>query len=91
MMGIYHYAMFVYSVRGNPLHVDPDDFYTYPFAEAHPQYKYRVQKLRVEECFRVPRLCGFTMPSVNDVEGQAMFKSVLLRPLRVLCAGLRLR
>ena len=44
--------------------------------------KRRVQKLRVLESFKVPRLFGFTMPSKQkDEEVNALFKSVLFRPL----------
>ena len=82
-MGVYHYAMFVYSARRGKVGLHSQDFMSYAFAETHPSGKFRVQKLRVSERYRVPRLFGFTMPSEEaDREGSAMFKSVLLRPLK---------
>ena len=67
--------------------MDPSDFFTYPFADSHPECRWRAQKLRVSEVYRVPRLFGFSMPSSNDQEAQGMFKSVLFRPLRVCRLG----
>ncbi len=82
-MGIYHYAMYVHTAYGDPSRVDVADFVTYPFADTHPAAATRVQKLRVGTTFMVPRLFGFTMPTkFKDAETNAMFKSVLLRPLR---------
>ena len=81
-MGIYHYSMYVYTCNGDPFKIDPLDSFSFPFAATHPQCRHRVQKLRLSEPFRVPRLFGFTMPSSNDPERQAMFKSILFRALR---------
>ena len=54
-------------------------------ADTHPCAAVRVQKLRVGATFMVPRIFGFTMPTqAKDAETNAMFKSVLFRPL---CAG----
>ena len=81
-MGVYHYAMYVYAARGCPLDFDAEDFVTYAFADAHPAAGSRVQKLRVGAPFKVPRLFGFTMPAKEkDPEVNALFKSVLFRPL----------
>ena len=72
-MGMYHYAMFVYSTHADAFAFDAEDFVTYRFAESHPEAKRRVQKLRVEQVFRVPRLFGFTMPTAErDPETNAM-------------------
>jgi hypothetical protein len=67
-MGLYHYAMFVYTARVTAATVPPDDFETYLFAESHPSALYRVQKLRIDEACRVPRLFGFTMPRFDASE-----------------------
>ena len=84
-MGIYHYAMYVYTAQGDPLRFDVEDFVTYRFADTHPCAAVRVQKLRVGATFMAPRIFGFTMPTrAKDAETNAMFKSVLFRPL---CAG----
>ena len=81
-MGMYHYAMYVYTAQGNRDLFHDDDFVTYAFADTHPAAASRVQKLRVGAPFRVPRLFGFTMPSQQkDAEKNALFKSVLFRPL----------
>ena len=81
-MGMYHYAMYVYTAQGNRDLFHDDDFVTYAFADTHPAAAFRVQKLRVGAPFRVPRLFGFTMPSqLKDPEKNALFKSVLFRPL----------
>ena len=83
-MGLYHYSMYVYTKQRKASEVDGRDFSTYVFADTHPQAAYRVQKLRVEEPFRVPRLFGFTMPvAESNAELNAMYKQALLRPLRV--------
>ena len=42
---MYHYAMYVYTAQGNPLHFDAQDFETYAFADTHPAAASRVQKL----------------------------------------------
>ena len=82
-MGLYHYSMYVYTVQRKASEVDGRDFSVYVFADTHPEAAYRVQKLRVEEPFRVPRLFGFTMPvAESNVELNAMCKQALLRPLR---------
>ena len=62
---------------------------TYAFADTHPAAACRVQKLRIGAPFKVPRLFGFTMPARGkDPETNALFKSVLFRPLRA-AAGQR--
>ena len=82
-MGIYHYAMYVYTAQGSPLRFDKEDFVTYAFADTHPAAACRVHKLRVGAPFKVPRLFGFTMPAKGkDAEVNALYKSVLFRPLR---------
>ena len=82
-MGVYHYAMYVYTAQGSPLLFDKEDFVTYAFADTHPAAACRVQKLRVGAPFKVPRLWGFTMPArEKDVEVNALFKTVLFRPLQ---------
>ena len=88
-MGILHYGMFVYSVHAprGAAAAPPDDFSTFRFADTHDDCAVRVQKLRVDEMFRVPRLCGFTMPRFDGSEvdkfRNALFKSVLLRPVHM--------
>ena len=93
-MGLYHYAMFVYTAHVSAATVPPDDFETYLFAESHPSAMHRVQKLRINEACRVPRLFGFTMPrfgaSEEDTFRNTLFKSVLLRPWSP-CPGPRSR
>ena len=83
-MGFYHYSMFVYSAFQPASNYAPNDFVTYYFADSHPDCASRVQRLRVNERYRVPRVLGFTMPraggSKEDTEKNALFKSVLLRP-----------
>ena len=83
-MGIYHYSMFVCTVRMQAATVQADDFECYVFADTHPDCATRVQKLRLGQMFRVPRLFGFTMPrfGASDVDSfrNTMFKSVLFRP-----------
>ena len=88
-MGILHYGMFVYTVHAprGAAAAPPDDFSTFRFADTHDDCAVRVQKLRVDEMFRVPRLCGFTMPRFDGSEvdkfRNALFKSVLLRPVHM--------
>ena len=49
----------------------------------HPAAASRVQKLRVGAPFRVPKFFGFTMPSKEkEAEVNALFKSVIFRPLQ---------
>ena len=88
-MGMTHYSMFVYTThapRGSAA-APPDDFATFRFIDTHPQCAFRVQKLRVSEMCRVPRLCGFTMPRFDGSEvdrfRNTLFKSVLLRPCQM--------
>ena len=79
-MPLYVYAMYVYSAHVDPNTIDPEDFHVYRFADTHPAAGRRVQKLRVQESFKVPRIYGFTMPTAkSDPERNALFKSVLLR------------
>ena len=87
-MGLYHYAMFVYTTHVQADTVPSDDFFTYRFAPSHPDCRTRVQKLRVHETFRVPKLHGFTMPRddsgvAEDRFRNAMFKSLLFCPVHV--------
>ena len=82
-MGLYHYCMYCYTAQQEAKQVQAHDFSTYVFADSHPSAAYRVQRLRVDEAFRVPRLCGFTMPTATkDPETNALFKAILFRPLR---------
>ena len=81
-MGIYVYCMYVYTAHADPGTYDPQDFYVYRFADTHPGAGQRVQKLRVNEMFKVPRLFGFTMPRQDsEPEKNALFKSVLFKPV----------
>ena len=84
-MGLYHYAMFVYTTHIAANSVPGNDFFTYPFADGHPDAATRVQKLRVHDLCRVPKIMGFTMPredgAVSDVFRNTLFKSALFRPL----------
>ena len=60
----------------------------YAFADTHPAAAFRVQKLRVGAPFRVPKLFGYTMPSrTKNSELNALFKSVLFRPLQPVDKG----
>ena len=83
-MGLYHYAMFVYSTQLPAKSVAADDFFTYRFGDGHPDADRRVQKLRVHELCRVPKVMGFTMPREDGASADrfrnAMFKSALFRP-----------
>ena len=83
-MGIWHYIMYVYTVCQDPLSFDTRDFVTYRFADSHPhlQYRYRVQKLRVFESYRIPRLFGLTLSSPSaDPPGNSLFQSMLFLPV----------
>ena len=81
-MGIYVYCMYVYTAHADPGTYDPQDFHVYRFAATHPGAGQRVQKLRVNEMFKVPRLFGFTMPRQDsEPEKNALFKSVLFKPV----------
>ena len=60
-MGPYHYAMFVRTVTQNPVSYTADDYVVYRFSPLHPQASRRVQFLRVDEPFMVPRLFGLTL------------------------------
>ena len=62
-MGLYHYCMFVYEARGKNL---LEDFVTYRYHDLHPGCGRRVQKLRADEVFRVPRLQGANLPVVPE-------------------------
>ena len=61
-MGFYHYSMFVYTAHVMAETVPGDDFEVYLFADTHPSAAFRVQKLRLDQACKVPRLSGFTMP-----------------------------
>ena len=70
--------------------IDPQDPQTFAFQDSYSGAQARVQKLRLFEVFKVPRLMGFTMPAATDrasTEQNHMFKSVLFRPLRVTRSG----
>ena len=83
-MGLYHYAMYAYSRFQDASRFDPADFATYRFADTYAGCARRVQKLRVDEMFRVPRLFGFTMPTrEHDPLRNCLFKSVLFRPIAI--------
>ena len=81
-MGIYHYSMFVYTKSADPSGYDPDDFVIYRFAPIHPQAAKRVQVLRVDMPYKVPRLFGCTLspPKGHGLFKNALAKSVLFRP-----------
>ena len=70
-MPLYVYAMYVYSAYGDPAKHSPNDYEVYRFAETHPSAGKRVQKLRIDECFKVPRIFGFTMPAAVAHPGTA--------------------
>ena len=74
--------MYVYTAQASPEDYDPHDFHVYRFADTHPSPGRRVQKLRLDEMFKVPRLFGFQMPREDsEPEKNALFKSVLFRPI----------
>jgi hypothetical protein len=79
-MGLYHYCMYVYGVGcSHPC----EDFATYLFDDMHPACARQVQKLRVDESYRIPRLSGVSLPAMSkDVEVNAMVKTMLFRSLR---------
>jgi len=80
-MGLYHYEMYVYTVNMQASCVPPDCFECYVFADTHPDCARRVQKLRLHEAYKVPRLNGVTMPRFEeDPLRNAMLKSMLFRP-----------
>ena len=83
-MGLYHYVMYVeYYSR----FVDEEDFVFYWFADVFAECGRQVQKLRVDEVFKVPKLHGITIPSATtDQQGKernALMKSMLFRPMSV--------
>ena len=82
-MGLYHYSLFVYTTHVSAKAVAADDFHMYRFADGHPDASRRVQRLRVHELCRVPKLMGFTMPredgASSDRFRNSMFKSCLFR------------
>eukprot|EP00973_Karenia_brevis_P006225 848030-Karenia_brevis.AAC.1 len=81
-MGMYVYSMCVYFAQLDPDAYTDNDFVVYRFADTHPSAGKRVQKLRVDEMFKVPRLFGFTMPRESfNAEQNVLFKSVLFRPI----------
>ena len=61
-----------------------EDFFTHRFAEGHPEAATRVQRLRIHELCRVPKIEGFTMPRMDgsspDLHKNTMFKASLFRP-----------
>ena len=80
-MGLYHYAMFVYETTVREV---VTDFATYAYDVMHSECAKRVQKLRLDECFRVPRLHGITLPAETTIakrEQAALMKTMLFRPL----------
>ena len=85
-MGLYHYCMWVYEKhQGNA----DEDFATYRFASLNRRSAQRVQKLRVDECFKVPRLSGLTIPyggkgaSDENIEKAALMKLMLFKPFNI--------
>ena len=88
-MGVYHYAMYVYTKTADPLSYDAEDFYVYRFSPLHPQAARRVQVLRVDEPYKVPRLFGLAIspPKEPELFRNALAKSVLFRPYRGRCGG----
>ncbi len=78
-MGLYHYSMFVHRHYANE---PAPDFATYLHSDLHPQCNHQVQRLRLDESFRVPRLNGFYFPAQGtNPEMNAMMKTMLFRPL----------
>ena len=76
---LYHYAMYVCHARCS---VPSEDFATYWYDSLHPDAGYAVQRLRVDEPFRVPRLCGISVPTVTkSQEINALMKTMLFRPM----------
>ena len=93
-MGMYHYSMFVHSVRMKASTVQDGDYRYFRFDESHPDYQNRVQVLRFDEPHRVPKLVGMTMPREEGSRANrfrnALFKSVLFRPCSPAVTGLGL-
>jgi len=79
-MGLYHYTMFVYQKKSTE---GVSDFITHLYADLHPQCSRVVQRIRADECFRVPRLfgCGLPPPQGPHKELNAMMKTMLFRPM----------
>ena len=80
--------MYVYTSYTKADSCPEGDFFTYRFAPSHPDCKSRVQKLRVHEFCRIPKLHGFTMPRedsalAEDKFRNAMFKTLLFRPAQI--------
>ena len=79
-MPLYVYAMYVYTACADPASYMADDFHVYRFADTHPSAGRRIQKLRLDEPFKVPRIYGFRMPTASaDPERNALCLSVLFR------------
>ena len=74
--------MCVHTASSSPCAYDAGDFVVYRFAPTHPQANRRVQLLRVDMPFKVPRLFGFTLapPKKPKLFQNALGKSVL-RPI----------
>lgn len=78
-MGLYHYAMYVYQHWDKAPQID---FATYLYGVEHPKANCEVQKLRLDEAFRVPRLFGATLPAKSkDPETNALIKTILFRSI----------
>jgi hypothetical protein len=81
-MGLYHYAMYVWSTERPDMPPADDDFLVYSFDPGHPQAAERVQRLRAFGSFRVPLLEGWTHnPEEKSPELNAAYKAVLLHPI----------
>ena len=83
-MGLYHYTSFVFEKYCPAPYAD---FATYVYDPLHSSCSKCVQKLRVDEAFCVPRLCGIGFDpvptSVEERNRAALQKLMLFKPLRL--------
>ena len=74
-MGLYHYAMYVYDSYNK----EPQaDFASHLYSALHPACAKRIQKLRLDESYRVPRLGGITPPSPADDKKKEQFALMMI-------------
>jgi len=81
-MGLYHYCMYVYTKK-DPTGTTAPDFATNLYSDLHPYSDKTIQKMRIDECYRVPKLagCGWCPPRGKGAEQNALMKTMLFRPM----------
>ena len=60
-----------------------EDFATYFYHVSSPSSRSRIQRLRVDESFRVPKVSGANYPGEGSPEESALQKTILFRPMRL--------